>query len=264
MDDLIERWISGDNDAAGELYERYRFRVREFVLTLGAKLFDADDVSQEAMLAGLEGLKRGKRPERLTHWLLGISRNLYFKKLGRGLEHLTDVADPQMRGARTQAVRREMQDLLDRTLEDLPPKDRKMLDLLHRKGCSRKEVASKLGMTLDAIHARCERVHDRLREELSRHVTTAALVRIERPPVSLADIRALRPAFRAVVTARHLDGLTDAQASAKLAVPEATLRARLRSAYDMLRRDEEADFSLARREYEEERKKGEAERGERR
>jgi RNA polymerase sigma-70 factor (ECF subfamily) len=263
MDDLIERWIAGDAEAAAELYERYRFRVREFVITLGAKLFDADDLSQEAMVAGLEGLKDGKRPERLTHWLLGISRNLYFKKSRRGLAHLTDAVDPSMRGARTLAVRREMKGLLDRTLEDLPRKDRKILELLHRKGCSRKEVAAKLGVSQDAIHARCERLHDRLREELSRHLTTAALAQVERPPVSLADINALRPAFRAVLTARHLEGLTDVQASAKLAIPEATLRARLRSAYEMLKRDADDDFSLARREYEEGGKKGEVKREER-
>lgn len=249
MDELVERWIAGDEGAAQEIYQRYLHRVRQFVLTLGAKACDADDLSQEALIAGLEGLRDGKRPERLTHWLLGISRNLTFRRSRRDAEHLTDAIDPAMRGARTLAVRREMRALLDRTVEDLPRKDRKILELLHEKGCSRKQVAQRLKMTTDAVHARCERIHDRLREELSRHLTTAALQRVGRPPVSLADIRRLRPAFRAVLTARHLDGLTDVQASARLSIPEATLRARLRSAYDLLGREESDDFSLARKEY---------------
>ena len=253
MEELIERWIAGDGQAAGELYERYRFRVREFVAALGAKQCDAEEIAQEAMIAGLEGLKEGKKPDRFTHWLLGISRHMYFRKVRRNLDHITDAIDPDARGARTLAVRREMKDLLDRTVEELPKQDQKILDLLHRKGFSRREVAEKLGMTMEAVHARCERVHERLRRELSRHVTTVALQGARRPPVLLSDIRRLRPLFRAVLTARHLEGLADADAAAKLSIPVATLRARLRSAYDMLRCDEEADFSAAREEYEDER-----------
>lgn len=249
MDDLLERWISGDKKAAEELYERYHFRVKEFVLALGSKLVDADDLSQEALVAGLEGIKAGRRPDRFTHWLLGIARHLHSKGRRRGLDSVTDVVDPDARGGRTLAVRREMNALLERTLADLSSQDREILELLHRKGLSRKAAADELGMTHDAMHARCERIHSRLRGELSRHMTTIALRAEGRPPVTLEAIRALRPAFRAVLTARHLEGLTDVQASARLAIPESTLRARLKSAYEMLRCDEEADFSAAREEY---------------
>jgi RNA polymerase sigma factor (sigma-70 family) len=248
-DDLIDRWISGDTKAAEELYARYHFRVKEFVVTLGAKVVDADDLTQAAMLAGLEGLKSGRRPDRFTHWLLGIARHLHSRTKRRPIDPLTDAVDPDARGARTLAVRREMNELLDRTLQDLPEQDQEILELLHRKGFTRKRIGEELGLSHEAVHARCERIHERLRAELSRHLTTIALSASGRPPLTLESIRRLRPAFRAALTARHLDGLTDVQASAKLAVPEATLRARLRSAYDMLRCDEEADFSRARAEY---------------
>ena len=252
MDDLVDRWISGDTKAAEELYERYQFRVKEFVLAIGARVVDADDLTQEAMVAGLEGLKGGRRPDRLTYWLLGIARHLHSRRKRKQLDFITDAVDPDAHGARTLAIRQEMQDLLDRTLQDLPGRDQEILELLHRKGLSRKRIGEELGMSHEAVHARCERIHERLRAELSRHLTTVALSSSGRPPITLESIRALRPAFRAALTARHLDGLTDPQAAAKLALPEATLRARLRSAYEMLRCDEEADFSRAKAEYQRE------------
>jgi len=249
MDPLIERWIAGDDEAAESLYERYLYRIKEFVFTLGGRGGEAEEIAHEAMVAGLASVREGKRPDRFTHWVLGISRNMYFRSLRKELAHITDAVDPAARGARTLAVRREMQDLLDRILEDLPRRDRQILELLHRKDYTRREVAEKLGMTVEAVHARCERVHERMRGELSRHVTTVALQGGVRPPVSLEEIRRLRPAFRAVLTARHLEGLSENEASAKLALPAATLRARLRSAYEMLKCDEDADFSAAREEY---------------
>jgi RNA polymerase sigma factor (sigma-70 family) len=204
------------------------------------------------MVAGLEGLKAGRRPDRFTLWLLGIARNLHFKQAQKKHDRITDLVDERARGARTLAVRREMKELLDRSLGELTERDQEILDLLHRKGLSRKEVAERLGMRMDTLHTRCERMHARLREGLSRHLTTVALSRVVRPPITLADIRTLRPAFRAALTARHLDALSDAQASAKLALPEATLRARLRSAYEMLKCDDSSDFSQARDEYKKE------------
>ncbi len=253
MEKLIDRWISGREGAAEELYDRYLFRVREFLFTLGARRGDAEEIAHEAMVAAMETVKKGKRPDRFTHWVLGISRNMYFRRSRRGLGHITDAVDPAARGARTLAVRREMKDLLERMLEELPRKDQQILDLLHRKGFTRREVAAKLGMTMEAVHARCERVHERLRGELARHVTTVALQGGVPPLVSLDDIRALRPAFRSVLIARHFEGQKDAEASAKLSIPEATLRARLKSAYEMLGCDEDTDFSRAREEYQAER-----------
>jgi DNA-directed RNA polymerase specialized sigma24 family protein len=63
---------------------------------------------------------------------------------------------------------------------------------------------------------------------------------------SLQDIRTLRPAFRQVVPAKHLQGLNDPEASLQLQLPEATHRVRLLSAHEILRCDAKADFSRAR------------------
>jgi RNA polymerase sigma-70 factor (ECF subfamily) len=254
MDDLVGRWASGDSAAAEALYREYFGRVKEFIIKRGLHIVDAEDIAQEALIAGLDGLKAGRRPDRLTHWLLGIARHLSFgRRRPESDPALEEIVDPKRRSAGTMALRREMDGLLARTLERMTPNDRQIVDLLYRSGLSRKEISEKLDLPIEAIHSRCDRAHSRLREALSRHFTTIALSRLEPASISLHDIRALRPAFRQAITARHLQGLPDRDAAQQLQLPEATLRARLSSAYEMLKCDPRADFSKAKAEYQAER-----------
>ncbi len=248
-DDLIQRWVSGDERAAEEIFRTYYRRAREFAKSLGARAADAEDIAQEALIAGLDGLKAGKRPERFTGWLLGIARHMAAKQPRPLKPQGRDAADRPGAGARTIAAKREMNDLLDRTIESLPPALRETVDLVHRAGLSRKEAAERLDVPMAAVHARCERAYAKLRRALSRHFTTLAIRSMEPRAVRLKDIRALRPAFRDAVTARHLEGLGEDAAAARLGIPAATLRARLKSACEMLKVDDAADFSAAREEY---------------
>jgi len=250
MDELIGQWIAGDAAAGEELYRRYYHRVKEFIIKRGAHIVDAEDVAQEALIAGLDGLKAGLKPDRLTYWLLGIARRISFDRPRPGSDRgLDEVVDPGRRSAKSMAIRREMDGLLQHALERMTPNDRQIVDLHYRAGLSRKEIADRLDMPIEAIHARCDRTRSRLREALSRHFTTVALAKLEPAGVSLKEIRTLRPAFRQVVIAKHLQGLGDGEAALQLQLPEATFRARLRSAYEILRCDATADFSRAREEY---------------
>ena len=95
--------------------------------------------------------------------------------------------------------------------------------------------------------------HGRLRAALSRHFTTVVAAGLAPRPVSLAALRALRPAFRQAISARHLPGLADRDAALSLALPEATFRVRLQSAYELLKCGPDADFSHAKAQYQSER-----------
>jgi RNA polymerase sigma-70 factor (ECF subfamily) len=251
MDEIIAKWVAGDAGAAEQLYRHYYHRVREFIVKRGVSIVDAEDVAQEALIAGLEGLKAGRKPDRLTLWLLGIARHCSYKRVRPPSDdELDEVVDPKRRSAKSMAIRREMDGLLHQELADLSAGDRQIVDLLYRAGLSRKEIAERLDLEINVVHTRCERAHARLREALTRHFTTVALRKLEPEAVPLEEIRALRPAFRQVIIARHLQGLNDRDAALHLQLPEATFRARLKSAYEILKVEPDADFSKAREEYE--------------
>ncbi|HEX7898054.1 MAG TPA: sigma-70 family RNA polymerase sigma factor [Planctomycetota bacterium] len=248
MPSLIERWAAGDEAAGEALYRDYFARVRDFVGTRGAKDVDAEDIAQEALIAGLEGLREGAHPEQLTAWIMGIAKHVQSKRTRLLLSQI-DRSDPRQRGGGSLLIRKEMSDLLSSTLGELCEADRKVLDLTHRLGLTRKEIAEKMDVDVEAIHSRLDRVRGKLRESLSKHFTTLALRRIEGRGVTMDAVRALRPMFREPVILRHLDDLTEAEAARRLAVPVSTLRARLRSAYELLGFEEAPDFSAAKREH---------------
>lgn len=253
MEDLIARCLAGDGEAANELCRAYHVRLREYAVSRGASLVDAEDIAQDSLVAALQGLGQGRRPERLTWWLLGIARNMHRNLrrpvLGGPIEE-GRIAGAAHSSARTLAVKREMNALLDRSLSKLSPADRDLLRMLHHEGLSRKEISDKLGVESGALHARVERAHARLRESVEGHFTTVAQRRLKAVPLQLETIRALRPAFRQVVQILHLEGLSEDAACEKLGLPKATFRARLRSAYASLKCDAATDYSKAREEYE--------------
>jgi len=76
---------------------------------------------------------------------------------------LEQVVDPKRRSAKSVAIRREMDALLQRALERITPNDRQIVDLHYRAGLSRKEIAEKLDMPIEAIPARCDRTRFRHR-----------------------------------------------------------------------------------------------------
>lgn len=247
MNDLIERWAAGDPKAADQLYRKYFDRARRFALRLGARADEAEDVAQETMIAALKAVRSGTRPEYLTSWLFGIARHVASRKTRLTRRGTTVMTDAKERSARTMAMRREMGDLLDRLVRGLPPIYREVLDLRHREDLSRKEIADRLDVSLDVVHARCERAYAILRDTLEGHFSS--VVTASPSAVSLSRIRELRPAFRDAVIARHLEDLSPSEAAAKLGIPVATLRARLESAYEMLQCGASRDFRTAREEH---------------
>ncbi len=248
MPDLVQRWAAGDAEAGEALYRGYFARVREFLAGRGVKEADAEDIAQEALIAGLDGLREGAMPRQLTGWIMGIARHLQARRTRLLLRDL-ETADPRQRSAQSRVIRREMHDVLHSTLKSLSAADRQVLDLAHRGGLSRKEIAEKLKLDVDAVQSRMARAEERLREALSRHFTTLAVGTMEGRTVLLEAILALRPMFREPVILRRLEELPEELAARRLGVPVPTLRARLHSAYELLGVDEASDFSKAREEH---------------
>ncbi|GEM_PF-3137924 len=246
-DELIERWIRGETAAGQKLCERYLHRARSFAQRIAGRELDPDELASEALEEGLEGLRGGLRPERFTLWLQGVVRNLSRRKF-RDRRRLLPVESPvEAAGsgsALTQLANWELVRLMDEAVPKLPTGMREVVELF-RQGRSREEIASRLGLDLDAVHARFLRAFKALRQDLSRHFTTMA-VAARRDPVSWEEIRNLRPSFREAIVVRHLEGRAPGEAAERLGVPQDTLHARLRTAYEQLGCNGRSDFGEAR------------------
>lgn len=249
-DELIERWVRGEASAGEALCRRYLGRAREFARRIAGREMDPDELASEALEAGLEGLRAGKRPDRFTLWLHGVLRNLVRRRIrdrkkAASLEG-TDLAATSG-GLLTQLANRELVRLMDDLVPRLPSGSREVIELF-RQGRTREEIAAAIGVPIDAVHARFQRAFRAMREGLSRHFTTM-VVAGPPGPVRWEEIRKLRPSFREAVVACHLDGISKAEAARRLGVPPDTIDARLQTAYETLRCDDRSDFGPARDEY---------------
>jgi RNA polymerase sigma factor (sigma-70 family) len=247
-DELIERWIRGDREAALEIYDAYFKRAWKFGYAITRQEIEADDLAQEAIAHGLDIVRdKARRPAKFTGWLLGVVKHLAWRRVGRRPRPLpVELTLEDTRHGRPSKVivEAEMSGLLDRALAALSVADRSLVeDRLVRK-LPRGDIARRLGCSLDTVDRRLRMAVMRLRAFLSGHFTTMVLAG-EAP--TMDRVLKLRPSFRSAFLARHVEGLTAEKAAIKLGIPVATLEERLRFAYESLGCSAATDFAPLRR-----------------
>lgn len=87
---LLDGIASGDGQAFSQMYKQYRGRLRKWIVGLGGKEEDADDVFQEALMVIYE---KAKSPDfcltsKLGTYLFSISKRLWLRKIERSPQHL--------------------------------------------------------------------------------------------------------------------------------------------------------------------------------
>src|SRR6185295_2518659 len=73
--DLARRAVAGEQEAAGEIYDRYAPLVRAIALDATGSWSEASDLVQEVFLHALSKLSQLRRPELLCGWIVGIARS---------------------------------------------------------------------------------------------------------------------------------------------------------------------------------------------
>jgi RNA polymerase sigma factor (sigma-70 family) len=128
---------------------------------------DAEDVAQNVKLRLLREFHRGKRyvdvPYRVVvHQVIGWTLSEYFDGRPTDVELPEDwspeAADP--------AERVEADYYIESLFEDLPPRQRQVLELRYLSGLDHEEIARRLDMTRNAVDQALHNGHARLRRAL--------------------------------------------------------------------------------------------------
>ena len=156
----------------------------------------AEDVAQETLVIAWRRLEMLHSPQRLDAWLDGICRNLCLHQhrharaeashqASLSVVHAgmlavspareeTDIADPLAGDPLEELTRQDLQTLLDRALSYLPSSAREALELRYLAGLPPGEVASRLGLTINALDVRLHRARKHLRHTLNGELRTEA------------------------------------------------------------------------------------------
>src|SRR5437764_9187316 len=181
---LVRAAKGGNIDAFEQLVKRYdlnEFRIEQHITQNHE---DADDVVQEAFLKSFQNLNNFQEQSKFYTWLVRIAVNEALMKLRRRrtgkLVSLDEdvqteedsvpreVADwsPNPEQLYTQA---ELRDILQKTIQGLPPSFRTVFVLRDVEGLSTEETAEALSLSIPAVKSRLLRARLQLRERLNRY-----------------------------------------------------------------------------------------------
>ena len=178
---LIYRVQTGDEGAFTELMREYYPFVYTIVIRIVDNPHDVEEVVQDTFLNAYRGLEQLQEVVKFKSWLAEIARNcarqwvrkrrintVSLDEVGEGVLQTQDSPDEQL-------TRQEQTELIRRTMETLPQKDREIARAFYLEGASYDELTSTHGLSDKAISFRLSRAKQQLSKRL-RYLLTGMSV----------------------------------------------------------------------------------------
>jgi RNA polymerase sigma factor (sigma-70 family) len=180
--ELVSESLSGNRDAFGQIVAQYQSLICSLAYSATGSLSQSEDLAQETFLAAWKQLADLREPHKLRAWLCGIERNLInysLRRQGREPSHAAEPLEmveepPSLEPLPSeQAIGREEEAILWRSLESMPEIYREPLVLFYREHQSIEAVARGLELSEDAVKQRLSRGRKLLHEQVLAFVEGA-------------------------------------------------------------------------------------------
>jgi len=168
---LAQRIQRGDRAAEEQFVLRYRDRIFAVALAKLGNYDAAEDVTQEALVSVLQGLREGKvrEPEKLGAFACGTARHIASNRLRFERRHPEEQwAGLESSGGNPEErlSRHEDRRLVRKILEQLDLVDQKILLWSLVDGLSSDEIGRRLGRRADTVRQRKRRALERVRKQV--------------------------------------------------------------------------------------------------
>ena len=176
-DKLIYRAQTGDEGAFADLMREYYPFVYTIVIGGVNNPHDAEEVVQDTFLSAYRGLTQLEDTTKFKSWLAEIARNcarqwlrkqrgetVPLNEVSEGILQTEDSPDEQL-------ARQEQRELIRRTMETLPQKDRDIARSFYLEGASYDELIRAHGLSYNAIALRLFRIKRQLSKRLQYLLT---------------------------------------------------------------------------------------------
>ncbi|MGB0524593.1 MAG: RNA polymerase sigma factor [Flammeovirgaceae bacterium] len=174
---LIDRAVTGDEQAYAALMERYRKSVYHTMLKMVRNVDDAEDLTIEAFAKAFRNLAKFKKEYTFSTWLFRIATNncidfIRKKKLDTMSIHSSinnDDDDPihmdirdSARNPQEEAIRTQKIELVRKFVTLLPPKYQRLVKLRYFEELSYDEIAKEIEAPLGTVKAQLHRARELL------------------------------------------------------------------------------------------------------
>jgi RNA polymerase sigma-70 factor (ECF subfamily) len=151
------------------LFEQFRSPLLRYVISMGLKVHDGEEVIQEIFLALFRHLQSGKSRHNLRGWVFRVAHNLALKQRAANRKDAVrldfDQAERQADSnpnPEEHAANRQQQQRLQAILRALPEQDRSCL-YLRAEGLRYRDIAAALGVSLGTVSIALTRSLARMR-----------------------------------------------------------------------------------------------------
>lgn len=167
---LVERAQAGDESTFGEIIELVQKSLYRFCIGICEEPNQAEDLCQEALVKGLQQIKKLKSPKTFQSWIFSIARNHFLDQVRRP-GHTRELLDRKVASndepsaAELTASTGPGQDTLaevHEALARLEPEDRELLILIDVEEFSYQEVAEIIKISESAVRSRLHRARKAL------------------------------------------------------------------------------------------------------
>jgi len=161
--DRLLAQLDSDREQAGTKYENLRCRLVKLFEWRGA--FFAEDLADDTINRVAKSLETGEQISNFNAYCLGIARNVFLESLRSRQREVNLQSIPQAWSADIPDEPR--MDCLEHCLRELPPHDSQMIiqyyqEDKHARIKARRDLASQLGIPLNALRIRTHRVRAQL------------------------------------------------------------------------------------------------------
>jgi RNA polymerase sigma-70 factor (ECF subfamily) len=167
--EIIRQVRQGNRQAYGALVERYERLVRATAMRLTRDRHAAEDVAQEAFVAGLRQLDSLRDPAKFAGWLLTITARVA-AKAGRRRVQVTAGDLDALASDRAEPLSEESHALMQ-LVERLPVHERVVVALRYLDGHDMQQIAGITGRPIGTVTKQLSRACHRLRTWLQSEVT---------------------------------------------------------------------------------------------
>ena len=187
--ELVQRFIKGDQESLETLILRHKNRVFSYILLIVKNQELAEDIFQETFIKVIRSLKRGKYIEngKFVSWVLRISHNLiidHFRKLklkGTISNDSTevDIFNSQRYSEATvedQMVNDQILSEVKDLIKELPEDQHQVIYMRHYMGLSFKEIADQTDVSINTALGRMRYALINLRKLIEKKKLTLTMI----------------------------------------------------------------------------------------
>jgi RNA polymerase sigma-70 factor (ECF subfamily) len=171
---IVLKVIEGNHEAFAQLYDMYAERIYYFALRFMISKEDAENITQEVFVKVWETRDRLDVNLSLSSYLFTIAKNTIFnihrKRVNElaYLEHLGNYLELNHVRLENEIIFRDIQDHLEKLINELPPQRKKVFELSRKHGLSHKEIADQLNISEKTIETHIRLALKTLRDGLDR------------------------------------------------------------------------------------------------